>query len=42
MKYPFILLFRYDQYSYIDKFFEENKDNLLCSIFIINNKEEII
>ena len=41
MKYPFILFFRYDQYSYIDKFFEENKDNLLCSIFIINNKEEI-
>ena len=41
MKYPFILFFRYDQYSYIDKFFEENKDNLLCSIFIINNKEEL-
>jgi len=41
MKYPYILFFRYDKYSYIDEFLNSNKDRLLCSIFIINNKEEL-
>jgi glycosyltransferase involved in cell wall biosynthesis len=41
MKYPYILLFRHDKYSYIDDFINKNKDNLICTIFIINNKEEL-
>ena len=41
MKYPYILFFRYDEYSYIDEFLNANKDKLLCSVFIINNKEEL-
>jgi len=41
MKYPYILFFRYDEYSYIDKFLEDNKERLSCSIFIVNNKEEL-
>lgn len=32
MKYPIILFFRYQKYSQIDLFFEENKDKLLCTI----------
>ena len=39
MKYPFVLLFRLDKYSYIDTFFKKNKDKLLCSVFITNKKE---
>ena len=41
MKYPFVLLFRLDKYSYIDTFFKKNKDKLLCSVFITNKKEEL-
>lgn len=41
MKYPFILFFRYDKYSYIDEFINANKDKFLCSIFIVNKKEEL-
>lgn len=41
MKYPYVILFRCDEHSYIDEFFNTNKDNLLCSIFIVNNKEEL-
>jgi glycosyltransferase involved in cell wall biosynthesis len=41
MKYPNILLFRYDNYSHIDAFFETNKDKLLCSVNIINNNSEL-
>lgn len=41
MKYPYILFFRYDKYSYIDKFLEDKKDKLLCSVFIVNKKEEL-
>ena len=41
MKYPYILFFRYDKYSDIDNFLNANKDNLLCSIFIVNKKEEL-
>jgi glycosyltransferase involved in cell wall biosynthesis len=41
MKYPYILFFRYDEYSYIDDFLNSNKDKLLCSVFIINKKEEL-
>jgi len=41
MKYPYILFLRYEQYSYIDEFIEANKDKFNCSIFIIQNKEEL-
>jgi glycosyltransferase involved in cell wall biosynthesis len=41
MKYPYVILFRYDEHSYIDEFFNKNKDNLLCSVFIVNNKEAL-
>jgi len=34
MKYPFIIFYRKDNYSYIDNFFIENANNLDCSIFI--------
>jgi len=41
MRYPYVLFFRYDQYSYIDEFLNANKDKFLCSIFIVNKKEEL-
>jgi len=37
MKYPITLLFRYDKYSAIDKFFEENKEKLMFSITITSD-----
>jgi len=41
MKYPIILFFRDVKYSYIDVFFEENKDKLLCSVNITSDKTQI-
>jgi glycosyltransferase involved in cell wall biosynthesis len=41
MKYPFVILFRNDECSYIDDFFNANEDKLLCSVFIVNNKEAV-
>jgi len=41
MKYPYILFFRYDKYSYVDEFINANKDKFLCSIFIVDKKEEL-
>jgi len=41
MKYPYILFYRHEKYSYIDKFLNENKDKLICSIFIVSKKEEL-
>ena len=41
MKYPYILFFRYDKYSYIDEFINANKAKFLCSIFIVDKKEEL-
>jgi glycosyltransferase involved in cell wall biosynthesis len=38
MKYPNVIFFRYNHYSYIDKFFEINKDNLLCSVTTTSDK----
>jgi glycosyltransferase involved in cell wall biosynthesis len=35
-KYPFVYFLRDDKYSYIDLFFEENKDKLDCSVEIIS------
>jgi len=41
MKYPFVLLYRYDNYSEIDSFFEFNKDKSNFSITITNKKEDL-
>ena len=41
MKYPFIVFFRHEEYSEIDKFFETNKDKLLCSVFITSDPKEL-
>ena len=41
MKFPFIIFFRYDEYSYVDKFFMENEANLDCSIYITNNLKKV-
>ena len=40
-KYPYVLFFRLDKYSEIDSFLHSNKDNLNCSIFIINNFKKL-
>ena len=37
MKYPFVILFRYNDYNNIDDFVEKYKDALNCSISIIND-----
>lgn len=34
MKYPFVIFYRKNNFSYIDNFFTENANNLDCSIFI--------
>jgi glycosyltransferase involved in cell wall biosynthesis len=41
MKYPNIVLYRYDKYSHIDSFFETNKDNFFFTVTITNDKEEL-
>ena len=41
MKYPYILFFRHDKYAHIDKFINANKEKLICSIFIVDKKEEL-
>jgi len=38
MKYPNIIFFRHNKYSYIDTFFETQKNNLQCNINITENK----
>jgi len=37
MKYPIILLFRYDKYSTIDNFIQVNQNELMCSITVTND-----
>ena len=41
MKYPFIIFYRLEKYSNIDKFFITNGEKLNCSVFITNNKKEL-
>ena len=41
MKYPNIIFFRYNEYSYIDTFLESNKNNLDCTINIISEKNDL-
>jgi len=39
MKYPYVIFFRYNKYSYIDNLFIENNDKLNFTIFLTNNIE---
>ena len=41
MKFPFIVFFRYDKYSQVDKFFEVNANKLDCSVYITNNFKKV-
>jgi len=41
MKYPFVVFYRYSEYSYIDNFFIENKNNIDCSLFITNDFNDL-
>lgn len=41
MKYPFVIFYRLDRYSEIDKFFIDNNNNLNCSIFLTSNKNDL-
>lgn len=41
MKYPFILFFRNDKYSYIDNVLKCNSSQLNCTLHIINKKEQL-
>uniref|UniRef100_A0A6C0KFB6 Glycosyltransferase 2-like domain-containing protein n=1 Tax=viral metagenome TaxID=1070528 RepID=A0A6C0KFB6_9ZZZZ len=41
MKYPNIILFRYNQYSDIDTFFKVNRNELLCTINPTDDKQEL-
>ena len=38
-KYPFVYLLRDNKYNQIDKFLEENKDKLNCTVEIISKEE---
>jgi glycosyltransferase involved in cell wall biosynthesis len=41
MKYPNVIFFRRDKYSYIDENLNENKENLNCTLFITNNVNDL-
>jgi glycosyltransferase involved in cell wall biosynthesis len=41
MKFPFIIFFRHDEYSNVDKFFETNALKLDCSVYITNNFKKV-
>ncbi len=41
MRYPFVILYRYDKYNSIDTFFSQNSNELQCSIFLTNNIIEV-
>jgi beta-1,4-mannosyl-glycoprotein beta-1,4-N-acetylglucosaminyltransferase len=40
-KYPGVILFRHNNYSQVDSHIEENKENLMCTIHITNNIEDL-
>jgi glycosyltransferase involved in cell wall biosynthesis len=41
MKYPYVIFFRYENYSVIDKFFIDNNEKLNCSIFFTCHKNDL-
>jgi glycosyltransferase involved in cell wall biosynthesis len=41
MKYPYIIFYRNIKCNYIDDFFDINKDKLLCSVTITDNKNDL-
>lgn len=40
-KYPYVLFFRYENYSFIDEYWRENKEKLNCSLYIINQVSDL-
>lgn len=41
MKYPYIIFYRFENFSEIDKFFIENNTKLNCSIFFTSDKNDL-
>ena len=41
MRYPSVILFRYNKYSHIDTFIESNKQDFMCSIYVTSDIEEL-
>ena len=41
MKYPFVLFYRLEKYSYIDNFFISNSDKFDCTIYFISKIDKI-
>ena len=41
MKYPFVIFYRLNKYSYIDSFFLKNSSLLDCTIYITNSENNI-
>jgi glycosyltransferase involved in cell wall biosynthesis len=40
-KYPFVIFYRFDKYSQIDSYLLSNKEQLKCSLFIINDFKQL-
>jgi glycosyltransferase involved in cell wall biosynthesis len=41
MRYPIVLFFRYNKYAPIDDYLKVNKDKIMATIHIVDNKEEL-
>lgn len=41
MKYPFVLFYRLDKYSFVDNFFINNSERFNCTIYFINKIDKI-
>lgn len=41
MRYPIVLFFRYNKYAAIDEYLNTNKDSIMATINIIDNKKEL-
>jgi glycosyltransferase involved in cell wall biosynthesis len=41
MNYPFVLFYRFDKYSSVDNFLNDNKEELNCTISVINDSKEL-
>jgi glycosyltransferase involved in cell wall biosynthesis len=41
MKYPYVIFYRYENFSEIDKFFIENHEKLNCSLFFTSDKNDL-
>lgn len=41
MKYPFVLFYRLDKYSFVDNFFINNSERFNCTVYFINKIDKI-